>query len=719
MSEMGNESGNESGSGSVNEGGNEATLRIRADKVVAGAAVLDHAVVTVSDGEIVEISPGTGLAANNAALDPDVDVDHHGWLLPGFVDTHVHGGGGASLAGPDRADVLTALGYFRRHGTTSSFASLVTAEPDTLVDQLGLLAPLVDAGELAGIHLEGPFLSPERRGAHQPAMLIAPEPALIERLLTAGDGTVRMVTIAPELPGALAAIEQFVEAGVTVAIGHTAADETITARALDAGARVATHLFNAMGPIHHREPGPVPRLLTDPRCLVELVCDGVHLHPDVIALAIAAAGVERTALITDAMIATGMPDGRYRLGGLDVTVTDRVARLTTGDGAPGSIAGSTLTMAGAVAFVVEHCGVSLADAAQLAAATPARWHGLEEVGEIAPGRRADLVLTDDTGALQRVLRAGRWIETDPAGSDGSDELDVSSSARRERGDEAMTLVQLTEVLDEADRASMAVGAFNVISIEHAEALVAGAEQAGTAVILQISENAVKYHRALAPIGLATLAIGRASSAPVVVHLDHAVSTELVDQAVELGFGSVMFDASELGYDENVAATADVVRRCHAHGLGVEAELGEVGGKDGVHAPGARTRPDEAVSFVDETGVDALAVAVGSSHAMTQRTAQLDLDLIGELREALAVPLVLHGSSGVPDDELVRAVRAGMRKINIGTHLNVVFTGEVRARLAGDDTLVDTRKYLGPARDVLADEVARLLGLLMASGPSSS
>lgn len=275
----------------------------------------------------------------------------------------------------------------------------------------------------------------------------------------------------------------------------------------------------------------------------------------------------------------------------------------------------------------------------------------------------------------------------------------------------MSSAKLTEVLDQARRSGGAVGAFNVISIEHAEALVAGAEQAGVPVILQISENAVKYHRALAPIGLATLAIGRSSSVPVVVHLDHAVSPALVDQAIELGFGSVMFDGSKLDYDANLATTAELAQRCHAAGLDVEAELGEVGGKDGVHAPGARTRPDKATAFVAATGVDALAVAVGSSHAMTERTAELDLELIGELRTALDVPLVLHGSSGVPDEELVRAVKVGMVKINIGTHLNVVFTGEVRARLDADPDVVDTRKYLGPARDVLATEVARLLRLL--------
>lgn len=274
----------------------------------------------------------------------------------------------------------------------------------------------------------------------------------------------------------------------------------------------------------------------------------------------------------------------------------------------------------------------------------------------------------------------------------------------------MTLAKLTDLLAPAQKEGIGVGAFNVISIEHAEALVAGAEAAGAAVVLQISQNAVKYHGGLAPIGLATLAIARASSAEVVVHLDHATDVALVAEAVELGFTSVMFDGSLLDYHANVAATAQVVVDCHRRQVDVEAEIGEVGGKDGVHAPGARTVPSEAVAFAEVTGVDALAVAVGSSHAMTDRNALLDLELIASLRAAVSVPLVLHGSSGVPDDEIQRAVRAGMTKINIATHLNKVFTAEVRTRLE-DPKLVDTRKYLGPARDAVAVEVARLLRLL--------
>lgn len=283
----------------------------------------------------------------------------------------------------------------------------------------------------------------------------------------------------------------------------------------------------------------------------------------------------------------------------------------------------------------------------------------------------------------------------------------------------MTLVRLTDLIGPAAGSGTGVGAFNVFSIEHAEAHVAGAEAAGSPVVLQISENAVRYHRALEPIALATLSIARSADVPVVVHLDHATDDELVDRAIgtrqgDAGFGSVMYDASKLDYDANVAATAAVVDRCHAAGIDVEAELGEVGGKDGVHAPGARTDPADADRFVRATGVDALAVAVGSSHAMTSRTAKLDLELIAALKQAVDVPLVLHGSSGVPDDEIVRAVAAGMTKINIATHLNGVFTGVIRDRLAADQKLVDSRKYLGPARDAVASEVARLLRMLTSS-----
>ena len=274
----------------------------------------------------------------------------------------------------------------------------------------------------------------------------------------------------------------------------------------------------------------------------------------------------------------------------------------------------------------------------------------------------------------------------------------------------MTRSALTPVLAEASAAGRAVAAFNVIQLEHAEAYAAAAERVGLPVVMQISENCVRYHGSLAPLAAATLAIADACSQPVVVHLDHAEDVALVEEAVRLGLTSVMFDGSTLPDDENRSETRRVVELCRSAGVSVEAELGEVGGKDGVHAPGVRTDPADAARFVADTGVDALAVAVGSSHAMTERTAELDTDLIAALRDSVPVPLVLHGSSGVPDAGLVAAVRAGMTKVNIATHLNQVFTRAMTERLELSPT-VDTRKYLGSARDAVTDEAARLLRLL--------
>lgn len=274
----------------------------------------------------------------------------------------------------------------------------------------------------------------------------------------------------------------------------------------------------------------------------------------------------------------------------------------------------------------------------------------------------------------------------------------------------MPLTPMTDVISEARAQHRGLGAMNVIALEHAEAIVAGAEQAGRPVVLQISENTVNYHRALAPIARACLAIADAATVPVVVHLDHATSVELIREAVDLGVGSVMYDGSTLDYEANVATTSDVVSWCRDRGVSVEAELGEVGGKDGVHAPGVRTNPTDAACYVLATRVDALAVAVGSSHAMTTRDAVLDDELIAELASAVDIPLVLHGSSGVPDHGLVSAVAAGMTKVNIATHLNLALTRAVRAALA-DEKVSDPRHYLGSGRDAVAVEVARLLTLL--------
>jgi fructose-bisphosphate aldolase class II len=268
-----------------------------------------------------------------------------------------------------------------------------------------------------------------------------------------------------------------------------------------------------------------------------------------------------------------------------------------------------------------------------------------------------------------------------------------------------------ELVAAAQRAGGGIAAFNVITLEHAEAIVAGAESVGQPVILQISENAVRFHGRLGPIAAAALSVAASSSVSVGLHLDHVEDFGLVEQAADHGFGSVMVDASKLDYAGNVAETARAAALLHGQGLWVESELGEVGGKDGAHAPGVRTDPDEAARYVAETGVDALAVAVGSSHAMTTRTAALDHDLIARLRAAVPVPLVLHGSSGVPDDELAKAVRGGLVKINIGTALNTAFTAAVRERLAADASVVDPRKYIAPARDAMSAVVAHLLTVI--------
>ncbi|MGW7413173.1 class II fructose-bisphosphate aldolase [Streptomyces sp. NPDC054863] len=278
----------------------------------------------------------------------------------------------------------------------------------------------------------------------------------------------------------------------------------------------------------------------------------------------------------------------------------------------------------------------------------------------------------------------------------------------------MPLVTTGELVASAASRSHALAAFNVITLEHAEAIATGAEQATSPAVLQISENAVKFHGGnLLALTAAAAAVARASSAPLSLHLDHVVSVDLLHAAHEAGFSSAMFDASKLSYDDNVKATAEAVRWGHERGIWIEAELGKVGGKDGeapldAHAPGVRTDPQEAAAYVAATGVDALAVAVGSSHAMTERTATLDHTLIAHLKEAVPVPLVLHGSSGVPDEEIRRAVASGMVKINVGTALNTAFTGAVRAYLDTNPSTVDPRKYLAPGRDAMSATVAHFL-----------
>jgi N-acetylglucosamine-6-phosphate deacetylase len=360
----------------------------------------------------VEVS-GERIAATGAgapADPPDVDLGD-AVLVPGFVDMHVHGGAGAAFPDGDVEAALRAVRFHRAHGTTTMVASLVAAGPEELLKTVDGLGALVVDGELAGVHLEGPWLAEGRCGAHDPRQLRDPDPAELDRLLRAGGGVVRMVTLAPERAGGLDAVRRIVEAGAVAAIGHTDASYALTRTAIEAGARVGTHLFNAMAPVHHREPGPAVALLEDSRVTVELVTDGLHVHPALWEHVVRTAGADRVAAVTDAMAAAGMPDGEYHLGAMRVTVAEGVARLAAcSDGRVGAIAGSTATTDVLFAKVVRHAVAPRVDALRravaLTATTPALALGLADVGAIASGRRADLVVLDPELRLREVYRAG-------------------------------------------------------------------------------------------------------------------------------------------------------------------------------------------------------------------------------------------------------------------------------------------------------------------------
>ncbi|ORV49257.1 N-acetylglucosamine-6-phosphate deacetylase [Mycolicibacter engbaekii] len=370
--------------------------------IAAGAVVLGDRVqrpgwLSVLDGRIAACGSGRPPTGPDFELGDQV-------VVPGFVDMHCHGGAGVSYAeAPDRVAALHAA-----HGTTGGLASLVTAAPEALVTQVRLLAAATARGVVDGIHLEGPWLSRLHCGAHDSGQLRGPTDAEVDTLLAAGDGAIAMVTLAPELPGAIATIGRLVEAGVVVAVGHTDADYELTQAAVDAGATVGTHLFNAMRALHHRQPGPVPALLDDPRVTVELIADGVHLHPGVIRHVVATAGPDRVALVTDAMAAAGAGDGAFSLGGLAVDVADGVARLRD----TATIAGSTATMDRVFATALRLLGAddaALAGAVRMTSATPARAIGLHRAGVLATGRDADLVVLDRDWRVCRVMRRGAWL----------------------------------------------------------------------------------------------------------------------------------------------------------------------------------------------------------------------------------------------------------------------------------------------------------------------
>nr|WP_186337738.1 MULTISPECIES: N-acetylglucosamine-6-phosphate deacetylase [Streptomyces] len=357
---------------------------------------------TVKNGRVAVA--GRHITGTAPAGAPELDVSGH-WLVPGFVDLHNHGGGGASFSGTAE-QILTAIRTHRAHGTTTLVASTVTDEMDLLVRQAGLLSELAEQGDIAGVHFEGPFISPCRKGAHSEALLRDPEPAEVRKLIDAARGQARMLTLAAELPGGINSVRLLAEHGVIAAIGHTDATYEQTVDAIEAGATVATHLFNAMPALGHRTPGPVAALLEDERVTVELINDGTHLHPAALELAFRHAGADRVAFITDAMDAAGTGDGRYMLGPLEVEVSEGVARLVEG----GSIAGSTLTLDRAFKRAVTVDRLPVEDAVKALSANPARLLGLSDrIGSLEPGKDADLVLLDADFDVRGVMRRGEWV----------------------------------------------------------------------------------------------------------------------------------------------------------------------------------------------------------------------------------------------------------------------------------------------------------------------
>jgi len=374
---------------------------LSADTVLTGRELLRPGWIEVADGTVHAI--GSGAAPQHADADLGAAT-----VVPGFVDAHVHGGGGASFSMANLADTSTASTLHLRHGTTTLVASLVTAGPAELARQVAELARQVRAGLIAGIHLEGPWLSTKRCGAHDPSLMRDPDRDEIDRVLSLGDGTIRMVTLAPERDGALQAIRRIVDAGALAAVGHTEATYAQTRAAIDAGATVGTHLFNAMRPIHQREPGPVIALLEDSRVAVELIADGVHVDPALYRHVTRSAGRDRVSLVTDAMAAAGMADGAYRLGTLAVDVVDGAARVA----GTNTIAGGTATMDRVFRFAVTHSGLPRDEALMLAvrqaSMNPSRVLGRPFAG-LVPGATADLVVLNSDLAVIGVLRRGSWV----------------------------------------------------------------------------------------------------------------------------------------------------------------------------------------------------------------------------------------------------------------------------------------------------------------------
>lgn len=373
-------------------------------RVVTPRRVLEPGWVALDGASITGVGRGDPPAAYG---DPhDLGGDH---VLPGFIDLHMHGGGGAQITTDDPEEILRAVAFHRRHGTTRTLASLVTAPLEQMTAAVKTIAEIIGSGEgatIAGIHLEGPFLNPSKRGSHHRDHLLAPDPRALRRLLAAGDGAVRVVTLAPELPGGMDLLREVAAAGAIAAVGHTEATHDEARDAFAAGARLATHLFNAMRQFHHRDPGPAGAALADDTVTCEMINDGIHVHDEAVRIAVAAAGADRIAFITDATPAAGMTDGRFHLGPVPILARD--GRVTLLDGV--SIAGSTLTMDAAVRHAVHAVGIPITEAATAAATTPARLLGIaDRTGSIHPGRDADLVILAADLRVRTVMVAGTVV----------------------------------------------------------------------------------------------------------------------------------------------------------------------------------------------------------------------------------------------------------------------------------------------------------------------
>lgn len=396
----------------------EATLLT--GRCVTGSAVIEDGAVVVDSDAILFVGPATEVPTHwRSAAVPA------GWaagrtLLPGLVDTHCHGGAGGEF-GPDPESAAVAVRHHHTSGTTTLLGSLVSARPDTLVAGVGTCAALVAVGDLAGVHLEGPFLSHERRGAQDAGALSDVDPALLEAVGLAAEsagapGSVAQMTYAAERPGAEELPALLGAHGILPALGHTDSDAATALASLRSalgtaprgGRPLATHVFNGMPPLHHRAPGPVAACLAQAgrgEAVLEVIGDGVHLAAETVRMLFDLVGPEQIALITDAMAASGMPDGSYTLGGRDVVVAGRTVRLVDGN----SIAGGVATMLDVLRWCVHSAGVTLPDAVTAASRTPARALGLDRVGALEAGHLADVVVVDDQLRLQRVLRRGRWL----------------------------------------------------------------------------------------------------------------------------------------------------------------------------------------------------------------------------------------------------------------------------------------------------------------------